>query len=628
MKHKLTRLRFLIVLVAIFSILVIYRFGPFTMNAGPPSIVLPIVVHSSLDNLSYSIKTSGCTMQQFDPFDSSVKKYIKKLEPIRCPGNPNFISTRDGIPFIEKKDLLLHKVPLEDVNCSYQEIIRELSNFRPDAKHFYGKKVPLKFGTYLDKEFGLVECSRKSNLTKVFHKQFLLNLIPKADVELRCQRASNRTSHNLSVLVLGLDSVSRLNFLRHLRQTGAFVRDQLKAFELFGYNKLGDNSFPNQVPLITGMNGTEVLNLVSDKFSDKLDLIWKRYAERGYRTMFVEETPDFGLFNHHMNGFHKAPADYYFRPLLQAIDHSSIKAKFGGLPCLGPRMQFEILLDYLAQFTIAMKGRQFFSYTWISEISHDDLNYAGYANLPFLKLFQKLNASGVLNNTAVIFLSDHGIRFGDIRTTLIGKYEERQPFAFVIFPPWFLASHPHVERSLRRNQMRLTTTFDIHATLMELLDFPGQPGPRTKYGLSLFHEIPEARTCADASIPYEWCTCQTDESGSVSPVLAAFLGQHFVAQINKWLGRVAQKCDSLKLAELIDVRTRLPSQGEVNAKIKHYWVTLKVAPGGGIFEATLHVNELNGSVSVLEGVSRLNTYAKSAYCIKDRLLEKFCNCKK
>ncbi|EEC02209.1 conserved hypothetical protein [Ixodes scapularis] len=578
-------------------------------------------------------------MPQFDPFDPSVKKHYKKANGKACPGNPNFISTRSvHICFYagDKRGQMLYLSSRRRPSCYissprrcglfYREIFRNPRNFMPDNKHFYGEKVPLKFGEHLDKEFVLVECSQKSKPTKVFHKQFLLNPILKKDVELRCQGVKRSTSHNLSVLILGLDSVSSLNFARHLPQTGAFVREQLKAFELFGYNKVGDNSFPNQLPLVTGMKETEVYDSVLHTFCDKLDLIWNKYAERGYRTMFMEETPDYSLFNHHLSGFRNAPADYYGRHLFQAIDVFPNQRKVDGVSCLGPRIQFEMLLDYLAQFINEMKGRPFFSYTWISEITHNTLNNAGKADLPFLQHFQKLNNSGVLNQTVVIFLSDHGVRFGGIRKTLIGKYEERQPFAFAIFPQWFVASYPHVEENLRTNQRRLLTTFDIHATLMELLDFPQQPRPRTKYGLSLFHEIPEARTCANASIPYHWCTCQTDEGGQVPPAFATLLGEHLVAEINERISNESRRCHVLKLDKLIDLRTRLASPRERNATVKHYWVTLQVTPGGGVFEGTLRVNETGGAVSVLEGVSRLDSYADSARCIRDHSLEMFCHC--
>ncbi|CAN7988482.1 unnamed protein product [Ixodes hexagonus] len=612
------------VLVTTVNILVIYGIGRFWMFAVTPFASRPVA------SVGHRLKTSGCTMAQFDPFDPSVSLYFRKARNKKCPGKPDFIYLREGTPLVNEELLLLHEVRPEDVECFYREIYQNHTLDKPDEKYFYGEKVPLKFGEHLDKEFVFVECVQKSNQANVFHDQFLLNPILKEDVELRCQGASNSTSHNLSVLVLGLDSVSNLNFVRHLRQTGAYVRDKLGAFELFGYNKVGDNSFPNQIPLITGMNAAEAYKAFPGKFFDKINLIWKVYAERGYRTMFLEESPFYGLFNYFLNGFHDAPADYYLRPLIQAMDDSPKKRyAFDDVRCLGPNMPFEMFLDYLARFTTQMKGRPFFSYTWISEAAHDSFNTVGYVDVPFLKHFQALNDSGVLNNTVVVFLSDHGFRFGDIRSTFIGRYEDRQPFAFLLFPRWFLDSHPGVAKNLRLNQRRLTTHFDVHATLLELLDFPEKRGPRTKYGLSLFNEIPETRTCADAFVSHQWCTCQASGGTNVMSAFTESLGERLVRQLNEWVRKEPRKCEVFHLVDVMDVTALQPTREERIANVSHYWVTVRVSPGGGIFEATLRVNGSDDeSISVFDQVSRCNWYFGQSYCVADHWLEKFCYCRR
>ncbi|CAN7984935.1 unnamed protein product, partial [Ixodes hexagonus] len=515
------------------------------------------------------------------------------------------------------------------LECYYQEIYQNYKLDKPDERYFYRKKVALKFGQHLGKEFVFVQCFRRSNGSKFFYSQFLLNPILKKDVELRHQGASKSTPHNLSVLVLGLDSVSNLNFVRHLPRTGAYVRDKLAAFELFGFNKVGDNSFSNQIPLITGMNETEAFQSCPDKFYDKINLIWKMYADRGYRTMFLEESPFWGLFSHFANGFHDAPADYYPRPLIYAMDDFPKRNYvYDTLRCLGPNLPFEVLLDYHAQFTIKMNNRPFFSYAWFSDVAHNSFNAAGFADLPFLRHLQTLNDSGVLNRTLLVFLSDHGIRFGDVRTTFMGKYEDRQPFAFLIFPRWFLDAHPDVARNLRQNQKRLTTNFDIHATLMELLDFPLQAAPRTKYGLSLFHEIPEARSCADASILRHWCTCHVNGDAEVSPVRAASLGERLVDQINEWVQKETRKCEVLHLVNVVDVALLQPSQDESVADVSHFWVTVQVSPGGGIFEATLRIEGRNEDISLFDHVSRCDRYYDQSFCVRDHWLEKFCHCRR
>jgi hypothetical protein len=54
------------------------------------------------------------------------------------------------------------------------------------------------------------------------------------------------------------------------------------------------------------------------------------------------------------------------------------------------------------------------------------------------------------------YVFGHGIRFGAIRQTSVGKLEERLPFMFLIFPDWFIKKYPNIHRNLQVNSRRLT----------------------------------------------------------------------------------------------------------------------------------------------------------------------------
>ncbi|KAK8778805.1 hypothetical protein V5799_019856 [Amblyomma americanum] len=297
-----------------------------------------------------------------------------------------------------------------------------------------------------------------------------------------------------------------------------------------------------------------------------------------------------------------------------------------GIRCLGPTMPFEELLDYLSRFTDVMGERPFFSYTWISEITHDSLNSAGYADEPLRRLPQKLHSSGTLNHTVLVFLSGHGLRFGDVRATYIGKFEDRHPFAFLAFPPWFLKENPKAARALRINQHRLTTHFDMHATLVELLDYPNLEQPNTTYGLSLLHEVPDTRTCADASISHQWCTCNVRDDATVSNTLAASLAGHFVAAMNDWVAKTARKCAEYQLLQVMDVTALQATPSERAANTSHYWITVKLSPGEAVFEGTVRVRGDN--FTVLEEFSRCNSYSRLAYCVRNEWQRLFCYCRR
>lgn len=60
-------------------------------------------------------------------------------------------------------------------------------------------------------------------------------------------------------------------------------------------------------------------------------------------------------------------------------------------------------------------------------------------------------------------------RFADIRNTLQGKQEERLPFFSFVFPDKFKEMYPDEYKNFKSNLRKLTTPFDIHATLQDIL---------------------------------------------------------------------------------------------------------------------------------------------------------------
>lgn len=56
----------------------------------------------------------------------------------------------------------------------------------------------------------------------------------------------------LGVAVIGLDSMSRLNFMRQLPLSYRFITENLGGVVLLGFNKVGENTFPNVIPMLTG----------------------------------------------------------------------------------------------------------------------------------------------------------------------------------------------------------------------------------------------------------------------------------------------------------------------------------------------------------------------------------------
>ncbi|XP_076339153.1 uncharacterized protein LOC143240506 [Tachypleus tridentatus] len=90
---------------------------------------------------------------------------------------------------------------------------------------------------------------------------------------------------------------------------------------------------------------------------------------------------------------------------------------------------------YCTLFTEDMSkdDKKYFLFLFIARLTHNVLNYEGYADYPSYDILQCLHNSGTLNRTIIIFLSDHGIRFVKIRT-LLGEIKERKLFVFFTIP--------------------------------------------------------------------------------------------------------------------------------------------------------------------------------------------------
>ncbi|XP_064469000.1 uncharacterized protein LOC135383502 [Ornithodoros turicata] len=577
----------------------------------------------------YRIRTKGCNVREFDPFHPTVGKFIQKVQEPRCPGKADFITTYDELPHIDTEALSAHGVSVTELRCFYREIFANYSMPVPDKNYYYGPTMPLQFGRPLKKEFLHVHCST-TNSTQVFHEQFLFNPIMKQDVEDRCRDAPRaRDHHNLSVIFLGIDSISYLNFKRHLPLTGSFIRKHIDAFELHGYNKVGDNTFPNLMAMVAGMSVAEIEAITEDGFFDGVKLFWIPYARRGYRTSFQDEFGYYGMFHYCFKGFRNPPTDYYIHPVsLLLREHLENVSQYHdeGVPCIRQTLSTEYYLDYLTRLLKHTKVGLFFYILYLGTMTHDYVNNAGYMDALLRRFFGKIEQ--VLNRTVLVFFSDHGIRYGNIRTTFIGRYEDRQPFAFLVFPRWFLNANPAVLNALEANQKRLTTPYDIHATFVEFLNFPRTAESKTKRGLSLLHEIPENRTCDDASIPREWCSCEAaDQDISMSDPLVMAMGRNVVKKINAWLEKHWRLCFPLTLDYVLDIATGYSSEEERQQNITHYWVTVQTRPSAAIFEATVRANHSSGDVNVVGDISRCNKYGDQSYCIKDRWLEKFCVCR-
>lgn len=173
--------------------------------------------------------------------------------------------------------------------------------------------------------------------------------------------------------------------------------------------------------------------------------------------------------------------------------------------CLGFQHYGEFIFNYGLDFATQYKGNPYFGLFWMNTFSHNDISTTSSMDKRIKEYLQRMKKLGILDESLVIFFSDHGMRFGRIRELLTGWFEERLPFIFFSFPPWFKDSYPDLVENFKINRYRLTTPYDFHVTLKHILSLTaGAKVNVTSTGCpncqSLFEEISNNRSCAEAAI--------------------------------------------------------------------------------------------------------------------------------
>ena len=579
----------------------------------------------------------GCTIPTMEPFHESIRHIYTKLPPVRCPGKP-------PLTYVRKRTVFVNQTALKqnysnDLSfCLYQSITR-----RKGSDDHYSISQGIRFVSSIRarNEFLRIECfdNGKNTIDENYHAIFFRKK-PKSS-SYNANTTADRAGR-FSLLLLGIDSVSRMNNIRQFTKTRSLL-EAMEAVELTGYNKVADNTFVNIVPLLTGETaealGYPDTGQVIKKPMDYMPLIWKNFSRLGYLTAFIEDSPYLGTFNYWKRGFIQQRTDYCLRALALAIErdrgapvHTSNKTFY----CIKTMFEPKLYLDYTADLIRELCNDLYFTYSFSTRLSHDYLNNAGLLDDVYHYLLDTIHKAGYLNDTILIFFSDHGMRWGKIMLTSQGYLEERLPFMFIVPPPGFKDKYPLAYRNLYNNRNKLTSPFDIHATLEMILgnkyhNDVKSHGERTKKGVSLFSPIPSGRTCTDAGIPAHYCTCQSWTQLTSNSTDVRTIVKGVMTKLNGKI-RDRKKCAQLSLYKIN--AAKLSNNIKIVKKQVHqyYRVQLQTEPGFGLFDVSVWVKEnytigdSHGLILLDDAISRINKYGNQSWCVNGLTLKKLCYC--
>lgn len=584
----------------------------------------------------------ACQHPNLEVENPEIYKFFRHVDPIQCMQEAEWVVVQGSVATITEEAKAKHG----DIECAFTEVLRNGDN---QVKRGATTTTHNTF-YFTTTDFYTVSCTAKdgkkwSNTVAGIRK----------DKEIIASTGWDKVpkdSVHLNYLMIGFDSLSRNTFIRTLPKTYAFLTKDLGGHVMQGYNIVGDGTPQQLLPILTGKTELELPETrkrMGNKaqFVNVYPFVWNDFSKNGYVTMFCEDTPQIGTFQYRLQGFDAPPTHHYMRPFYlitypQYDQHPHL--------CLRNTPRHKVLFDYIHNYMTVYKDRPKFAFTFHGELSHDDFNLVSVADDDLLALLTSLRDEGHLNNTVLVVMSDHGHRFTNIRSTLQGKQEERLPFMSFVLPPSFKAAHPSAADNVRMNIHRLTTPFDIHPTMKDLLHFPGaRLGQVADRGISLFSQIPASRTCADAYVEPHWCACLKWEPISVEDDMVQRAAQALVHYINTYTAPHRSICHQLALTQLLWAGKLLPTKGLLRFKKNRdmdgfmpdltdetsvsevvYQVTVTTSPGLGRFEASLTYSIKLDTFSVkMDDVSRTNKYGDQAHCVMKNLdhLRKFCYCR-
>lgn len=306
-------------------------------------------------------------------------------------------------------------------------------------------------------------------------------------------------------------------------------------------------------------------------------------------------------------------------------------------------------LDQLEMFVeqAEQKDVPFFSFNFLTEYTHAYLAVPEKLDLRLKRVLERLNQRSYLDNTLLMVLGDHGNRLKYYSySTEVGKLEKYIPFLSIKVPQRL--ENTALYRNMFNNKNRLVSFHDLYQTMRHFL-YMNKQGSDMKLilnesnreqfrsnnrhvrhlrGISLFESIPLNRTCANALIPDDMCSCFRKETLTDQEKLRQETNGHdfksiamlTVNRVNRLIDKVNHLCKPFELSRVVSIKKIY-----IKKNTLFYTSVVVLRPGDAWFETNL---KMRNEKLVLDGEPvRISAYGTQSKCVKDNFLVNYCYCK-
>ena len=402
-----------------------------------------------------------------------------------------------------------------------------------------------------------------------------------------------------------------------------------------GFNKVGHNSYPNVMAMVSGETGGPYPPPAPDGGGlylldkERQAIIQTVYTRHGYTTLHMEDLEYYGDFVRDKEiGLSQRPTDLYYRgPYIAMWKLNLLNSPLGGgsFACVQDEFlhvqEFQVIGDFLDTYSDVPN----MMFVHLSQYSHNDVNMAKLYDNDLRIMIQSLYEKGALKRTYLMILGDHGFQRGEqpFMMTEQGNAENNLPGFYLLPPQKLIKEESKMHANLLKNAEKLTSFWDLNQMLRQILSmsldvnttslFPNFEG----HGMSLLSDVGD-RTCQEAEIPESYCQCQNGVK-SLTGKQASDLATAIILDINNFLA-------SFTFCHILDLAKIEGNSVKFLANIVSVRVQFDVK-GGGKFEARFSYSFDEEELKEGKAV-RLDLYEPTSKCVPRSLthIKPFCIC--
>jgi len=417
--------------------------------------------------------------------------------------NPNFVNREPFFEWHQGEKVDTSNLTRPWNTIKYQDIHRN-----------YEKPVMITEG-----EFIRTFCGDKEE----YHVQHvpIQGVIDRSTARQNARKAAGKTE-DPNVVFLVIDSVSRQHFIRRLPKTVQTIENldarkggNYHVNQFFRHSAVGCCTPTNMRALLHGLDRDD-----QTKVADMGDyFVWTPFMEAGYSSLWLNDICQdyFNIYFHTNSSFtdHEMLLPFCHYEYVRA---SNAFSNFKGGPysiekrCIGQRYVHSYAFQYMTEFFDHYDTIPKFIGATFAEAHESSAAVITTMDEDLSKFIK-----GILKNhpnTVFVITADHGLHLGPWALSPPGKTENSLPALFTIMPSSIQTKHPEMKDALKHNQQTLTTQYDLHKTIVHLLNYPEYKAPEypegstyKKSASSMLETIPYTRNCDQAGVPKKMCLC-------------------------------------------------------------------------------------------------------------------------